>query len=480
VRSRPASRPIASDANRLGGWALGAVFVLLLASASPATSFAADTKSSVDAADDIFWDAVKDSRTAAPFNIYLQNYPAGRHHLEAAKRVKELESPSPPAPTRDQSAVIPPPLATPEPPAPAPPPPAQALPPPAPAPPPPADVLSRARPEPQGKPARGSYFAKSAAMLREAPAPDAPIVRTVKETEELRIDRRTDDGKWFRVGGPRGGGWVEASTVTDAKTAEASAWSKVSDSQDEKKLKRFLEQFPRGAHASEAKEALEDMSDTPSPAPPPDTAGGGDHAGSADTNQPGATAALEEMLRQDVGPGPRDNRRAGVNAPKPADTPAGTSGSGTSVPHSSRPEGAPNAAPPSPSSGGDFMERYAAAARMLHDGKYDEARDALEALIVEFPNDPHVANVLYRLGDLYFARRDYARAIDELGLAQGLDPESPDAPTALLEIALATGYRGAKAEACSQLDSLTDDHGGEDDGLDRRIAKARKDFRCRR
>jgi len=129
---------------------------------------------------------------------------------------------------------------------------------------------------------------------------------------------------------------------------------------------------------------------------------------------------------------------------------------------------------------GDFNGRYNAAVGMMSDGQYKAAQDALEALIVDFPSEPLIANVRYHLGDLYFSQHDYARAIDELGLAHNLNPLSPNAPRALLEIAQSTGYRGAPSAACSQLKSLAKAYRGVVAGLDDQIRNARKDFKCAR
>jgi TolA-binding protein len=450
------------------GRALAGVFALLLVGGCPAATFAADAGAS---GDDFYWDAVKDSRTAKPLKMYLENYPVGRHHLEAEERVRELDGP-PPSTSTGQSAVAAPPSVEPEPPART-----QQLQ--------PSDLAAHAAPEQRGKPMRGTYYARTTATLRDAPSPDAQIVRPVDGRAALHIEWRTDDGNWYRVGGSRGG-WVDASTVIDAKAAETEAWLRVVASRQEEGLRRFLAQFPKGAHAGEA---LAMVTATPRVLRPADPSGAQDRKPVSNDGLQRQSASVKKMASEDAPPAANGVRDLSDSAVVPAKALDHVDASGATVSEPT-PEGSSQGATRPPEEGeqvatlhlphGDLMGRYDAAVGMIGDGQYKAAQEALAALITDFPSNPLMAKFRYRLGDLYFREHDYPRAIDELTLAHDLDPSSPNAPKALLEVALSMGYGGATSEACSRLRTLTKAYRGMVDGLDEQVGNARKDFKCAR
>jgi TolA-binding protein len=101
-------------------------------------------------------------------------------------------------------------------------------------------------------------------------------------------------------------------------------------------------------------------------------------------------------------------------------------------------------------------------------------------IIKQFPSDPILPNVRYRLGDVYFNQQDYEHALIELQLAYNLKPSSPDAPLALLQIAVSKGHRGERDQACSELQTLGGKYRGQVEFLEQRISEYQRALGCGR
>lgn len=423
--------------------------VLLLGLPCQTAAFGAGSSDGATSAEEFFWSVVKDSHTTAPFSIYLQQYPQGRHRAEAEARIHDLTTAPAPAPPPEAT-----PAATDAAPA--------------------ASLAPAQAPAADGKPARGVFYARSAAQVRADPDSNARIVRSVDGREPLHVNYESADGKWYRFGGARGG-WVEAASVIDAKTAEAEAWARASRSSRNEDLQRYLLQFPKGQHADDARALLATR------APPP----------ARQAAAPQVSPALEAVISR---------LREEIQAPANDARPDARDASGSTKPPAPGPE-RDASLPPIPGDGavqqeallppdqgpppvtsvlphGDFMERYNAALGAIAEGQSKLGEERLKALIADFPSDPMVPNVHYRLGDLYFDQHDYARAVDELRSAYSSSASGPSAPRALYEIAVSAGYGGDAKDACSQLESLERKYPGISEDLEDQVRLARAEFRC--
>jgi TolA-binding protein len=462
ARDDSGSSPSVHEAARRGVRVRGHARAILVALAIIGLHGISALSAPADTAEEYFWDAVKDSTTAAPFKVYLQQYPNSVHSAEAEERIKELSAP-PAQPPQEQSLAQPPPL-------PAPPPAPKAPPQLNPAPPP--------TPEQQAKKIHATFYAKPNAVLRDAPASDAKIRKRLYPREVLKVDLQSEDGRWYHVGGAHSG-WVDAASTVDAKTAEGEAWTQANRSSRDEDLKAYLKAFPNGAHAKEAKERLAE-----SEAPSDDSQN--HQADGATTEEREALDSVTKMLRDDNSPAPQaphqftaDPDSAG-GAPPHADAPAAPA-EGTSQEARLEPgQGSQASSPAPPLPHGSAREQYDAALGMITRGQFKAGEEGLESIIKQFPSDPIIANVRYSLGDVYFNQQDYAHALTELQSAYGLKPSSPNAPLALLQIAVSKGYRGETQNACSELQSVGSKYHGEVQFLEERISEWQRIFKCGR
>jgi tol-pal system protein YbgF len=78
-------------------------------------------------------------------------------------------------------------------------------------------------------------------------------------------------------------------------------------------------------------------------------------------------------------------------------------------------------------------------------GEQGQAVLDFEELIQTYPSDPLVASAQFRIGEAYYAARDFERAALEYRKAVDLAPKGKDTPQALLRLGLA--YRAQKKEA---------------------------------
>lgn len=105
-----------------------------------------------------------------------------------------------------------------------------------------------------------------------------------------------------------------------------------------------------------------------------------------------------------------------------------------------------SAAAPAPAAGSP-------SARVLYDramgswskGEQGQAVVDFEELVQTYPNDPLVASAQFRIGEAYFAARDFDRAAVVYKKVVDLAPKGKDTPQALLRLGLA--YRAQKREA---------------------------------
>jgi TolA-binding protein len=107
----------------------------------------------------------------------------------------------------------------------------------------------------------------------------------------------------------------------------------------------------------------------------------------------------------------------------------------------------PKTRPPAPRPAGSSAARelYARAMQSWERGERGQAVLDFEDLVQRFPADPLVAAAQFRIGEAYYAARDFERAALGYRRAVELDPTGKETPQALLRLGLA--YRAQKREA---------------------------------
>jgi tol-pal system protein YbgF len=146
-------------------------------------------------------------------------------------------------------------------------------------------------------------------------------------------------------------------------------------------------------------------------------------------------------------PAPEDAARVAKAAPQPP-----------VEPKAAAPERPAAATPPRPAKTGTTATATVPApgsstARALFDramenwskGERGQAVLEFEELVQTFPSDPLAASAQFRIGEGYYAARDFERAALEYRKAVDLAPKGKDTPQALLRLGLA--YRAQKRES---------------------------------
>jgi TolA-binding protein len=108
------------------------------------------------------------------------------------------------------------------------------------------------------------------------------------------------------------------------------------------------------------------------------------------------------------------------------------------------PKARPPATPPAKGSTG-AQELFDRAMSSWNRGEHGQAVLDFEELVQTFPTDPLVAPAQFRIGEAYYAARDFERAVLGYRKAVELAPTSKETPQALLRLGLA--YRAQKRES---------------------------------
>ena len=134
----------------------------------------------------------------------------------------------------------------------------------------------------------------------------------------------------------------------------------------------------------------------------------------------------------------------GTPAPEPASAPA-------AVPE---PASAPAATPvPAAKPSGEAAE-YEAAFGLFRIGNYAGAISGFEDFLKAHPSSSYAPSAQYWIGNAYFAKRDFGRAISAQKVVISKYSDSPKAPDALLNIASSQQELGQKKEARKTLKSI--------------------------
>lgn len=103
---------------------------------------------------------------------------------------------------------------------------------------------------------------------------------------------------------------------------------------------------------------------------------------------------------------------------------------------------------------GSPKDQYDFALALLQKGEYDKAEGALAAFLKANPKDVLTNNARYWLGETYYVRGDFRRAVEVFLESYQADPKGPKAPDGLLKMAMALGKLDKKRESCLTFSKL--------------------------
>lgn len=116
----------------------------------------------------------------------------------------------------------------------------------------------------------------------------------------------------------------------------------------------------------------------------------------------------------------------------------------------------------SAATGADFPDAnaaYNAAFRKLNTKNYSGAATDFDAFVKKYPSDPLTSNAYYWLGESYYARGDYTRAVDGFRKGFETNPQGQKAPDNLLKLALSLDNIKRTSEGCAILGQLISKYG---------------------
>lgn len=112
--------------------------------------------------------------------------------------------------------------------------------------------------------------------------------------------------------------------------------------------------------------------------------------------------------------------------------------------------------------GADFPDANAAyntAFRKLNAKDYSGAAAEFDQFVKKYPNDPLTSNAYYWLGESYYARGDYTRAVDSFQKGFKTNPDAQKAPDNLLKLAMSLDRVKRNKEGCIVLKQLVSKYG---------------------
>lgn len=102
----------------------------------------------------------------------------------------------------------------------------------------------------------------------------------------------------------------------------------------------------------------------------------------------------------------------------------------------------------------DAKSAYNEAYNLLKQFKYEEAEEALQAFLKDYPDDELAGNAQYWLGETYYARKQYESAAVAFATGFKKYEKNTKAPDNLLKLGLSMQQLGKKKEACTAFKSL--------------------------
>jgi tol-pal system protein YbgF len=115
----------------------------------------------------------------------------------------------------------------------------------------------------------------------------------------------------------------------------------------------------------------------------------------------------------------------------------------------SRPDGAGTFSP-------EAKRQYESALVLVRSKQYDKALDALAAFLVRYPDHPFVENATYWRGECFYAKGEYARAVEQFEGVMARFPYGNKAADALLKLGLCQQRLGSQEQALKTFSELRD------------------------
>jgi tol-pal system protein YbgF len=251
-------------------------------------------------------------------------------------------------------------------------------------------------------------------------------------------------GRGSRPGGPARAGAPGSSEEVGASgaTSPGSAPSGAAGADLAPPAMLGLSRSPRTPAPATSSGEAKPESASPRPAAPASASPPASAPGRASPAAKPAEAAPEAKAATPARPSPTEARPATKTAPSTREAKATPpEGPAKAAPE---PKARPSAAPPAGGSS-SARELFDRAMQSWEKGERGQAVLDFEELVQRFPSDPLAAAAQFRIGETYYAARDFDRAAQAYRKVVELDPTGKDTPQSLLRLGLA--YRAQKREA---------------------------------
>jgi tol-pal system protein YbgF len=127
---------------------------------------------------------------------------------------------------------------------------------------------------------------------------------------------------------------------------------------------------------------------------------------------------------------------------------------------------------------GSVEDKYNFARQLLRRGDYASAETAFLAFMKVFGNHELAPNAQYWLGETYYARKDFPKALEAFYNGYQKYSDGPKGPDSLLKLGLTLGNMGEKAEACSAFTELENHYPSLSRNIIRRLSAERGRLGC--
>jgi tol-pal system protein YbgF len=99
---------------------------------------------------------------------------------------------------------------------------------------------------------------------------------------------------------------------------------------------------------------------------------------------------------------------------------------------------------------------YESALTLVRSKQYDKALDALSSFLVRFPDHPYAENATYWRGECFYAKGEYARAVEQFEGVIARFPFGNKTPDAMLKLGLCQQKLGSQDQAMKTFAELRD------------------------
>jgi tol-pal system protein YbgF len=138
----------------------------------------------------------------------------------------------------------------------------------------------------------------------------------------------------------------------------------------------------------------------------------------------------------------------------------------------------PGPSPQQAAAGASADQLYHDAFKLLQDGDYAGAEKGFQAFVQRNPRHVLAGNAQYWLGETYYARRDYQKAMTAFAEGYKVYKTSPKGPDNLLKLGITLAVLGRKSDACAVFARFTQDYPHATDLQKRRIDQERQRDGC--